>query len=1524
MTGERRIRWIQEQDDEKHDSTYSEAPPTPYNRSRQQQEQPTFNANLEITRHNNIKGSHELNNNNNSNNNDNNHRQQNGQLEQQQQQPWPYNMPINSGPNHYRNRDIDDYEDDNTDEENDSANDLDDENEMAFNHLYRNQSLAPPEIKHERLEWQQMLQSVLLGEVLKSEKKRLSTTDRLKQQKPMQEIWMSLRALLRGRTIAQEQKYLEEGRKEINSVIDDVMAFKVKEPTEEEKLQEEKELAQQQQQQQGKQEQEQSKEGSGDSETPLPKKKKKNDALDQVAEVLKKVDRIESLYSTRAEMINANPRYGQPDFQARLDALNAWCTITRSLYMQYKILRDWTGSKDLQIAPKEETVPSSATTTSIEDKRASDVFNLQVQRTDPSFVERILKESALQDTFDKRTLSALNLLLVKSKRTMIANNSLFREMKLPPFIHQLRQLAVFPTSLVEEALKLRLEYKDRLHEPPKQMVDAMMEDYRGLLALACRVKKQYQELAHPAPGWQLKGNEFIDRDYDVVLMDSMRFYFKLITWKLDLERENSLRECEVMEKEWDFLKGTVCQVVIQADEECASQFCQLTNRLLQDVMQDYISNLKIPSEGEIEAKYTKVLHGMRMRARKLLQFARFFTAQFENAAEYVVDSNSLEKLVTCLVDTGHFLVYTGSFEEERIYIIASPSMYGREDAIRRLIRTCFAGDRDAPSTPGTPGTPGSTHEQCEDYVLVLTPWQSIVWDGEVAEIPTPMINLGTKPKRVRLVTGDAHSLHSVKAQFWRTVQSSGIEILQEHRAHIPRINRELYKIKMTVFKLADSTITSVGTIRDQTRDLSCQELVEECFSFASDFGMRAARFLELAVRLQLDLKLVRLAIDWICFITDDCVPSDRKTFRWAVAALEFGHLMTRGVNILALNEAEFSKLQSKVARCIALLISHFDVLGTRWTHELQLKEEQQRLRGVTAKRNQYMTSNNKRDMDKDNITTSSTFGATSDTVSASGGVTYIRDVWMRKIRELENTRNLEEQERKIVGKILDDQKPEDQSLMFLAPSSSNISFRWQQGRFIGAGTFGSVYLAINLDTSSVMAVKEIRFPDSNSLSALHKAIKEEMKVMEMLNHPNIVQYFGMEVHRDKVYIFMEYCENGSLGSLLDHGGRIEDEVYIVKYAYELLSGLKYLHGNNIVHRDIKPDNILIDYQGQLKLSDFGAAKILAKGQKTMGRTTMNMNVNSLAGTPMYMAPEVITGGDTGRKGSMDIWSLGCCIVQMATGRRPWSTLENEWSVMYHVVTGHPPLPDASQLSSDGIDFLKKCFTRNPMKRPTANELLSHRWIVHYLENYYQEDMMEQNGEYEYEYDYAAAGGSASISAGGGGGMQSFNNGSAVAGGVMTPGTDYFDSDHHPQHSSHHSNSNLPHHPEPSNPRSIGSIHSFERPLVRSIPNSLAIEGIANSHINGEQAQAYFRDIAARNATNFGSDGHDSRPGSPSMSRNNSAANSQRSVMSNSIMDAIARASEEVEERERQQRDDDDDDDYQHYNYHRQHDDVESR
>jgi mitogen-activated protein kinase kinase kinase len=97
---------------------------------------------------------------------------------------------------------------------------------------------------------------------------------------------------------------------------------------------------------------------------------------------------------------------------------------------------------------------------------------------------------------------------------------------------------------------------------------------------------------------------------------------------------------------------------------------------------------------------------------------------------------------------------------------------------------------------------------------------------------------------------------------------------------------------------------------------------------------------------------------------------------------------------------------------------------------------------------------------------------------------------------------------------------------------------------------------------------------------------------------------------------------------------------------------------------------------------------------------------------MYMSPEVIKGTASGRHGAVDIWSLGCVILEMATGRRPWASLDNEWAIMYNIAQGNPPqLPTRDQLSEQGIDFLKKCFERDPSKRASAVELLQHEWIM---------------------------------------------------------------------------------------------------------------------------------------------------------------------------------------------------------------------
>lgn len=144
----------------------------------------------------------------------------------------------------------------------------------------------------------------------------------------------------------------------------------------------------------------------------------------------------------------------------------------------------------------------------------------------------------------------------------------------------------------------------------------------------------------------------------------------------------------------------------------------------------------------------------------------------------------------------------------------------------------------------------------------------------------------------------------------------------------------------------------------------------------------------------------------------------------------------------------------------------------------------------------------------------------------------------------------------------------------------------------------------------------------------------------------------------------------------------------------------------------------------IKYVDFGAAKVIARQNKTLQPTNEAPAVpgapalpkvpakqKSMTGTPMYMSPEVIKGSSEGRLGAIDVWSLGCVILEMSTGRRPWASLDNEWAIMYNIAQGNPPqLPSREQLSEQGIEFLKRCFERDPKRRASAAELLQCEWI----------------------------------------------------------------------------------------------------------------------------------------------------------------------------------------------------------------------
>merc|ERR1711939_1303649 len=133
---------------------------------------------------------------------------------------------------------------------------------------------------------------------------------------------------------------------------------------------------------------------------------------------------------------------------------------------------------------------------------------------------------------------------------------------------------------------------------------------------------------------------------------------------------------------------------------------------------------------------------------------------------------------------------------------------------------------------------------------------------------------------------------------------------------------------------------SVEIVRKQTVGLDCQELIQTCFIFATEFGQRSLLYMDRNRKQMNNLKLTKLALDWVSFVCDDCIATDRKTFRWAVQALEFAMKMTQGQHILALGEDEYTRLRAKVAGCMSLLISHFDIMGARSTLAAQAEKNE--------------------------------------------------------------------------------------------------------------------------------------------------------------------------------------------------------------------------------------------------------------------------------------------------------------------------------------------------------------------------------------------------------------------------------------------------------------------------------------------------------------------------------------------------------------------------------------------------------
>lgn len=262
---------------------------------------------------------------------------------------------------------------------------------------------------------------------------------------------------------------------------------------------------------------------------------------------------------------------------------------------------------------------------------------------------------------------------------------------------------------------------------------------------------------------------------------------------------------------------------------------------------------------------------------------------------------------------------------------------------------------------------------------------------------------------------------------------------------------------------------------------------------------------------------------------------------------------------------------------------------------------------------------------------------------------------------------------------------------------------YQIGVALGRGGFATVYLAENLRTGELVAVKRFHPPSASrdarrkAESSLRRAIKEQ-RIWDGLTHKNIVSYKGCFFgEQGELNLVAEYIPGCSLADHLSQSARFPEHM-VARITVQIVAGLDYLHKMGVTHRDVKPANILVDPDGVIKITDFGVSSAV---------DVPTMTGNTLVGTPWYIAPEMIEGRPYSK--SVDIWSLGCTVIELATGKRPYHHLRPHIAMFRMTQDRMPPIPKTT--SPVLRNFLRTCWVWDPAQRPTPAHLKRHPFLA---------------------------------------------------------------------------------------------------------------------------------------------------------------------------------------------------------------------
>lgn len=248
---------------------------------------------------------------------------------------------------------------------------------------------------------------------------------------------------------------------------------------------------------------------------------------------------------------------------------------------------------------------------------------------------------------------------------------------------------------------------------------------------------------------------------------------------------------------------------------------------------------------------------------------------------------------------------------------------------------------------------------------------------------------------------------------------------------------------------------------------------------------------------------------------------------------------------------------------------------------------------------------------------------------------------------------------------------------------------------LGEGAFSTVRLAVDPETKIKYACKVIEISRMTSPD-LQTRFENEVRIMQQMYHPNVVQLCDLIKDEHNYYVFTEYCPEGELFQY------ILDKKYIPEpeakgLLIQLVNGLKYLHSHRIAHRDLKPENLLLGKNMQLKISDFGFARYVSESDN-LAKTT--------CGSPCYSSPEAFSGKPYDAFKS-DVWSIGVILYAMTTGQLPWKKATRK-RLFAQIRAGDYEVP--RYLSEELTEAIHSLMRVNPDERPTLDQILEFEWL----------------------------------------------------------------------------------------------------------------------------------------------------------------------------------------------------------------------